>query len=148
MARISHEKWASGFIFQVTTSTQDQLVVNLGDGSSSCRVFQLFGIPCGHALAYIFSRNLNVYDLFNSFYKKDSYEKTYTPIIYQMPHPKRWPNARQNVILPPFKNMPGRPKRVRRRETNCKSKFGIKLHYKSSVFLQPGTLQHQLQILP
>ncbi|KAL5564328.1 hypothetical protein UlMin_027492 [Ulmus minor] len=117
MARLCHAKWAGGFIFQVTTYTQDQLVVNLGDRCCSCRQFQLSGIPCGHALACIYSRNLNVYEYVDSFYKKESYEKTYAPIIYPMPHPDRWPNVRQNVILPSlFKQMPGKPKKARRRE--------------------------------
>ncbi|KAL5543040.1 hypothetical protein UlMin_010750 [Ulmus minor] len=119
VARLCHEKWAGGFIFQVTTCTQDQLVVNLSDGCCSCRQFQLSGIPCGHALACIYSKNLNVYDYVDSFYKKESYEKTYGPIIYPMPHPDRWPNVRQNVILPPlFKQMPRRPKKERRREAS------------------------------
>ncbi|KAL5543211.1 hypothetical protein UlMin_010921 [Ulmus minor] len=94
VARLRHAKSAGGFIFQVTTCTQDQLVVNLGDICCSYRQFQLFGIPCGHALACIYSRNLNVYEYVDSFYKKESYEKTYAPIIYPMPHLDRWPNAR------------------------------------------------------
>ncbi|KAL5551055.1 hypothetical protein UlMin_001231 [Ulmus minor] len=93
VARLCHAKWAGGFIFQLSE------------------------IPCGHALACVYSRNLNVYDYVDSFYKKESYEKTYGPIIYPMPHLDRWPNPRQNVILPPlFKQMPGRPKKARRRE--------------------------------
>ncbi|KAL5562646.1 hypothetical protein UlMin_032393 [Ulmus minor] len=80
--------------------------------------FQLSGIPCGLALACIYSRNYNVYEFIHSFYKKDSYEKTYAPIIYPMPHPGRWPNDRQITILPPFKTMPGRPKKMRRQEAS------------------------------
>ncbi|KAL5565544.1 hypothetical protein UlMin_028708 [Ulmus minor] len=120
VARLCHTNWAGGFIFQVTTSTQDQLVVNLGDGTCSCRMFQLSGIPYGHALACIYSRNLNVYEYVNSFYKKESYEKSYAPIIYPVPHLDRWPNARKNVILPSmFKQMLGRPKKARKREPRC-----------------------------
>ncbi|KAL5540037.1 hypothetical protein UlMin_042810 [Ulmus minor] len=95
VARLCHTKWAGGFIFQ----------------------FQLSGIPCGHALACIYSKNLNVYKYVKSFYNKESYKNTYAPIIYPMPHSDRWPNARQHVILLSlFKQMPGRPKKAKRRE--------------------------------
>ena len=107
-------------------STQDQLVVSLGDGNCSYRRFQLSGIPCGHALTCVFSINYDVYDFFNSFYKKESYEKIYAPIIYPMPHHERMPNAGQNVILPlMFKKMPSRPKQARRREAgeHCRNKI-------------------------
>ncbi|KAL5573126.1 hypothetical protein UlMin_022723 [Ulmus minor] len=102
LARLCHAKWA---------------VVNLSDGSCSCKRFQLIRIPCGHALVCIFARNYNFYNYINSFYKKEAYEKTYAPVIYPMPHPNRWPNARQHVILPLiFKKMSGIPKKLRKRE--------------------------------
>ena len=57
VARQCNVKWVGGQSFQVTTYTQDQLVVNLSEGSCSCKKFQLFGIPCGHVLTCIFSIN-------------------------------------------------------------------------------------------
>ncbi|KAL5583208.1 hypothetical protein UlMin_015650 [Ulmus minor] len=130
VAGLCNAKWA------------DQLVVDLSEGCCFCKKFQLSGIPCGHALACIFSRNYNVYEFIHSFYKKESYEKTYAPIIYPMPHPDRWPNVRQVVILPPpFKTMPSKPKKMQRRKagepptsTGSQTKarrFNMVMHYRN-----------------
>ncbi|KAL5575541.1 hypothetical protein UlMin_017240 [Ulmus minor] len=143
VARLCHAKWDGGFIFQVTTYTQDQLVVNLSDGRCSCRLFQLSGIPCGHALACIYSRNLNVYDYVDSFYKKESYEKTYAPIIYPMPHPDRWPNARQNVILPPLRREAGEPPTANESRTKARSYI-----FFLQLVLQPRNFPKILPLTP
>ncbi|KAL5548247.1 hypothetical protein UlMin_003478 [Ulmus minor] len=117
LARLCHAKWAGGSTFQVTTSTQDQLVVNLSNGSCSCRRFQLIGIPCGHAL-HVYLPEITMSTIISTiFLQKEAYKKTYTPDIYLMPNLDRWPIVRQHVIFPHvFKKMPGRPKKIRKRE--------------------------------
>ena len=50
-------------------------------------------------------------------YKKETYRKAYTPTIQPMSGPNMWKKSDATPPLPPKeRNMPGRPKKMRRKE--------------------------------
>ncbi|XP_062119093.1 uncharacterized protein LOC133832818 [Humulus lupulus] len=105
--------------FQVQCSNGSALVVEFEFRTCTCKRFQLFGLPFGHELATIYFMGGNVFDYVHGFYKKESLQKAYEQSVHPMPSPDMWPQTGLNPIDPPPEtNLPGRPKKARRRETN------------------------------
>ncbi|WOL01741.1 hypothetical protein Cni_G10458 [Canna indica] len=94
-------------------------VVNIGSRSCSCRRWNLTGIPCNHAVSCIAWMKDDPDKYISDYFKRDAYLKTYANFIEPLTENDTWPNVDGPHCLPPHvKKMPGRPKKVRRREMN------------------------------
>lgn len=92
--------------------------VNLQEQTCSCRVWELTGIPCCHAVTAIQRMRLNPIDFVSHYFKKDAYMKTYSHCLEVLRGEPFWEEVEGDTILPPpkMKKLRGRPKRQRRRE--------------------------------
>ncbi|XP_062118333.1 uncharacterized protein LOC133831947 [Humulus lupulus] len=92
VARHCQSTRADSHKFQAHFRDSEWFSVNLVDRVCTCRCYQLTGIPCGHALAAIWSSNLNVMDFVDLAYKKEAFIAQYAGIIEPMPSPNKWPD--------------------------------------------------------
>lgn len=96
-------------------------IVNIGSRSCSCRDWQLFGIPCSHAIAALVSCQKDVYAYTEKCFTAASYRKAYAEQIHQIPPRNEWVELRDGpvndetvVVRPPkSRRPPGRPEKKR-----------------------------------
>lgn len=75
------------------------------------------GIPCLHACAVIHFLKQNVDDYVHEYFSLSKYKVAYGYGLPALNGEKLWPVAEgYPVVPPPVKKMPGRPKKVRRRD--------------------------------
>ncbi|WOH04689.1 hypothetical protein DCAR_0624101 [Daucus carota subsp. sativus] len=100
--------------------------VNLREGTCSCRVWELSGIPCSHAICAIHKMRKNPVDYVSHWFKKDTYMKTYSHCLEVLRGEPFWEDTLGDEILPPpiVKQLRGRPKRQRRREGGGREEGG------------------------
>ena len=68
----------------------DGFVVNLSDGTCTCRMFQLEGLPCSHSMAAIQHVGENPENYVSSFFKKECFMKTYSQLINPLSGEEQW----------------------------------------------------------
>lgn len=96
-------------------------VVNIGTRSCSCREWQLYGIPCSHAVAALLSSRKNVHEYTERYFTVASYREAYSQPIHTVPDKNDWSKATEalsgdeaRVVRPPkFRRPPGRPEKKR-----------------------------------
>ncbi|GKU89134.1 hypothetical protein SLEP1_g3316 [Rubroshorea leprosula] len=95
----------------------DQHVVKFDEKTCTCRYWQLSGVPCPHALACIRYKRWRVKHYISDFYKKEKYLAAYAyPLQCIRKGTKAWKAVGEEELLPPpVRSMPGRPRRKRRR---------------------------------
>lgn len=132
------EKQAAGYIttqcdfnlFEVSCLYGDQQEVDLEKRSCSCRVWDLTGIPCKHAVSAIWLKHGKgpVFDYVHPCYRTETYMKIYAGSIKPMAGPEEWPLSDMDPPLPPqYTARPGRPKKLRKRSACELSKDGEKV---------------------
>ena len=88
----------------------------------------LTGIPCCHAISCMNHINQKPEDYIPSYYRKETYEACYHPIIFPVNGSNLWPQTEyKDVLPPPFKRLPRRPKKNRNKEAGEVSKDATKL---------------------
>ena len=112
-----------------SAETLREYLVNLETRSCSCRLWQSYGYPCGHALSIILSLKENPQAYAEKFYTLEFYRKVYQhaiihpltldhsqPLLYQEPEEnEESDDDDENVVLPPStKRPPGRPPKRRK----------------------------------
>ncbi|XP_031378485.1 uncharacterized protein LOC116193879 [Punica granatum] len=103
--------------FQVWKMPQCK-VVDLGAGTCNCRMWQLTGILCAHAIACMAYNNLEPDKFIHSWYSTERWRATYVPYIEPITGESDWHCTELPPIEPPaFKRPAGRPKQ-RRRHSN------------------------------
>ncbi|GAB4853387.1 hypothetical protein Ancab_040603 [Ancistrocladus abbreviatus] len=96
-------------------------IVNIGTHSCSCRHWQLYGIPCSHAVAALLSCKKDAYEFTEKCFTVSSYRQSYSKDIHSIPGKLEWKATTEAtmdeenlVVLPPkFRRPPGRPEKKR-----------------------------------
>lgn len=95
-------------------------IVNIGTHCCSCRDWQLYGIPCSHAVAALISCRKDVYAFAEKCFTVASYRQTYAEEIHPIPGRIEWRKTGEGiddeiqVVRPPkFRRPPGRPEKKR-----------------------------------
>ena len=90
--------------------------MDLVNHKCSCRVWQIIGKPCRHALAWILSnRGLQIKDFVHEYYSVARFKAAYADIVPPMTDRADWPKVELGYKLhPPLqKRAAGRPRVVR-----------------------------------
>ncbi|XP_027910402.1 uncharacterized protein LOC114169447 [Vigna unguiculata] len=113
----NRESWSADKIFEVRHVSQigDKFVVNIDEASCTCRKWSISGIPCCHALSAMKFLGINGEDFISTWFRKNTYEETYSSIIFPINGQNVWDITPYPDLLPPEKRiMLGRPKKKRR----------------------------------
>ena len=86
----------------------------------SCRMWQLSGLPCSHAIACIFKLGKYAEDYVPDWFRKDRYMVAYSEYIKPVPGIHFWPDTSNlsRILGPLPKKMPGRPQKKRIRASH------------------------------
>ncbi|KAL4335518.1 hypothetical protein GQ457_07G007250 [Hibiscus cannabinus] len=96
---------------------EENFVVDVRGWKCTCKVWDLTGIPCPHAVCVILYREESLENYVLHLYKKEVYQELYSVFIPTIPSEKYWQDSGMGKIDPPLKRkMPGRPKHKRRKE--------------------------------
>lgn len=106
--------------FEVLSAERSH-IVNIGTRSCSCRDWQLFGIPCSHAVAALTSYTKDVYTYTEKYFTASSYRESYSKEILPIPGKIKWKKEGDvpvdddiRLVRPPkFRRPPGRPEKKR-----------------------------------
>ncbi|KAK1393578.1 hypothetical protein POM88_012634 [Heracleum sosnowskyi] len=92
--------------------------VSLKHRSCSCRVWDLTGMPCSHAVTAIQESRQHPVEFVAHWFTKETYMKTYSNYIKVIRGEEFWDDVLGDTILPPVivKKLKGRPKKQRRKE--------------------------------
>ncbi|XP_042029713.1 uncharacterized protein LOC121776580 [Salvia splendens] len=97
-----------------------QYVVNMRNFTCSCRLWQLIGIPCTHAIATINKNGDDVTRYVSRYYLKSTMIMLYENVLYPINGVDNWPKTTSDGVLelapPRSKRQRGRPKKLRREE--------------------------------
>lgn len=99
-------------------------IVDIRNRCCLCRGWQLYGLPCAHAVAALLSCRQNVHRFTESCFTVATYRKTYSQTIHPIPDKSLWKEISENdlnankaleVIINPPKSLrpPGRPRKRR-----------------------------------
>ncbi|XP_038680892.1 uncharacterized protein LOC119981819 [Tripterygium wilfordii] len=103
-------------LFEVTCRPE-RYVVHIGDRTCTCRVWDLTGIPCCHAIAALRYVGLPVEEYVSHYFYKDTYLRGYGHIVRPLNGMNMYPKTHAEAILPPPpRTKMGRPQIKRRRE--------------------------------
>ncbi|KAK3228515.1 hypothetical protein Dsin_000396 [Dipteronia sinensis] len=107
-------EYSGNYVYQVKENGGEQFVVNIEQKSCACNKWQLIRIPCIHGMATLLTSNRDPVDFIDNKYKKESFLKAYTSVIYGINGPSIWPKPNDIPIeCPHFKKQRGRPKKER-----------------------------------
>ncbi|KAK1259542.1 hypothetical protein QJS04_geneDACA015494 [Acorus gramineus] len=90
-------------------------VVNLHDKTCTCRAWQVTGLPCEHASAFIYSvRGLDIQDFVDDCYSVKRFTSAYTIYVRAMPSRELWEKVDLPYVVGPPKTIRprGRPKKI------------------------------------
>ncbi|KAK2352156.1 MuDR family transposase [Trifolium repens] len=99
-------------------------IVDIRNRCCLCRGWQLYGLPCAHAVAALLSCRQNVHRFTESCFTVATYRKTYSQTIHPIPDKSLWKELSEcdanvsqalEVIINPPKSLrpPGRPRKKR-----------------------------------
>ncbi|XP_048322797.2 uncharacterized protein LOC112492546 [Ziziphus jujuba] len=95
------------------------VLVDFNKATYDCGVWQLYGIPCKHAIACITHLGVSPIPYVSSCLSKEAYMLTYIGKIHPIPNESFWPQMEGDKVHPSAnKRKSGRPKLARRRESD------------------------------
>ncbi|XP_060210677.1 uncharacterized protein LOC132637635 [Lycium barbarum] len=98
----------------------DKHIVNLATKKCSCRVWDLTGIPCPHAIKALLHSKLDPKKEIHWWYSKEAYILTYHYKLQPVPGPKFWKiDPLAAMEPPPFVKLVGRPREKRKRDKDA-----------------------------
>ncbi|XP_057793143.1 uncharacterized protein LOC131009751 [Salvia miltiorrhiza] len=99
----------------------DRFIVSLPERTCSCRVWELTGIPCIHAISAVHFMKKDPANYVHKYLTTETYLKAYSYPLEPINGERQWPKAVGYPVQPPeVKVMPGRPKKNRRRDKDEK----------------------------
>ncbi|XP_039131510.1 uncharacterized protein LOC120267900 [Dioscorea cayenensis subsp. rotundata] len=109
--------WSGGPKYQVV-GPDGQFVVDKEEGRCSCRVWQLNGLPCSHAVTVIYYNNERPETYINQCYSVSTYLSTYGHTLNPTHGRDHWPKSDQGPMTPPLaiNKKKGRRTMLRRKE--------------------------------
>ncbi|KAM5573827.1 hypothetical protein ABKV19_013389, partial [Rosa sericea] len=126
MVRWSHEYRAlesSEMRFEIhgrgvgcASSVSSQHSVRLDTKSCTCRRWDVSGLPCGHAIAAIYSKGRSPDEFVDEHYRMEKYLKAYEPVINPIAGVNEWEIIHRPIAAPLYRAQPGRPKTKRNKE--------------------------------
>ncbi|CAH9067147.1 unnamed protein product [Cuscuta europaea] len=100
-----------GGLFQVHEGV-DAYSVCLNERTCTCKAWQLTGLPCRHAIASISFMRVDPCTYVDDVYRKFTHKKYYRLGLPPMNGERMWPKVPGEPIKPPpYRVMPGRPKK-------------------------------------
>jgi len=105
--------------FEVHLDEDTSWIMSLEKSTCTCRMWELNGIPCAHAVCVIVNETntLDVRGFVSKWYTQEMFEMAYMDPIKPVYCMRFWPRLAVTPIKPPsFTKFPGRPKKLRRRE--------------------------------
>ncbi|KAK2638659.1 hypothetical protein Ddye_026454 [Dipteronia dyeriana] len=110
---ICQPNYSGNHKYQVRGAGDKQYVVNIENKTCACNKWQLIGIPCIRGISTLLTSNRDPYQFIYIKYKKESFLKAYTPVIYGINGPSMWPKTNDKPIqCPDFKKHKGIPKKA------------------------------------
>jgi len=94
-------------------------IVDMQKGSCTCRIWDLIGLPCPHALVSIHGNGDRVEDYVNVYYKVETFKNVYSYFINSTNLEDHLPKVMiDGEVLPPkiVRNKRGRKPKLRRKE--------------------------------
>jgi hypothetical protein len=103
-----------------------RFVVNLHEKTCSCRQWQISGIPCKHAIAFITSLNVPLENHVDMYYSVEKFRLAYAQLIPAMEDKSQWPQCCHGFFMHPplLKATAGRRKTERYKGCTEKTKKG------------------------
>ncbi|XP_077222130.1 uncharacterized protein LOC143855973 [Tasmannia lanceolata] len=100
--------------YEVLSSTHTDSV-DLEKKTCTCGLFQMMGLPCGHAIAAMGLNKMDRYKYYQDWFLASTYRSTYEEVIHPTLDRTQWPKPSHDlqVLFPPrARRQPGRPKKV------------------------------------
>ncbi|XP_024162805.1 uncharacterized protein LOC112169929 isoform X2 [Rosa chinensis] len=118
-----------GDIAEVENIDRSKNVVDLRMRTSTCRRWDLSGIPCKHAISAIYLKRHDPDDYVAACYLKKTYMSIYNNFIQPVNSMDLWSRTEDPPILPPqYSRQPGRPKTARMKDASERvQEGGVKL---------------------
>src|ERR1044072_5803656 len=99
-------------------SNQSKVDVDLRTGTCTCRVWQLTGMPCRHAISAIAFKNLSPENFCHAWLTMSAYNSTYEFYVTPTLSHEYWtPTPYLKPVPPPARKRVGRPKKNRRKDS-------------------------------
>ncbi|KAL0362126.1 UNVERIFIED_CONTAM: hypothetical protein Scaly_1167800 [Sesamum calycinum] len=100
-------------------SGSNSFLSSLHHHTCSYREWQLTGISCVHATCAILTEHKSPEDFVSHYYYVSSYKLTYSFIIHPPEDVRKVEVLKEEIVmLPPFKRLPGKPKKLRKMGTD------------------------------
>ncbi|KAL7175189.1 hypothetical protein ACSBR2_028902 [Camellia fascicularis] len=91
-------------------------IVDLEERKCSCRMWDLSGIPCKHAVSSIFVQREKPEDYMHPYYSKQHYLVAYNSMMHPVPGQHEWVETEMPAVAPPlYRKQPGRPPKMRKK---------------------------------
>ncbi|XP_027161031.1 uncharacterized protein LOC113762002 [Coffea eugenioides] len=114
--------------YQVKGPRNSQFAVNLRMKSCTCRIWELSGLPCTHAIAAIKQTEDDPHEMIVEYYYKSLFLQIYNNVLQPISSQVLWPESSMLQLDPPIPTVqPGRPKKARRRDETEGKNHGRKL---------------------
>ncbi|KAK1424740.1 hypothetical protein QVD17_20078 [Tagetes erecta] len=116
-------KWNGENHYQVagpSSPMTPQFVVDLGRRTCTCRKWEITGMPCKHAVAAIWEKDLDPPEAYvHPIYTLEMWKKVYKFKVYPVNGPCLWPKSivPTTLIAPKYHRPIGRPKKARKKST-------------------------------
>ena len=107
---------ASHTQFEVKNGLQN-FTMDLEKGNCSCKKWDTTGIPCAHAVSFIFFNRQDAKQYVHKYFHVSTYKACYEPEIAPINGQNMWRPSGVQLVQPPIKRKPpSKPKKKRARE--------------------------------